>query len=306
MRAALAAGLVAGLVVLLVAPMAAAQVATTGTGGSGHNIVQCTERELVAIAGVITASDIIGCLSSPDVARTATSTRSIAWNVQGPDIPTGGVAAFTASTVSATGCTVSAWTTISELLAAGTGATSYATITMTSNECNVLAKMVVAAGAVPVTLATFVMPVNIYVEQTSFSNALSGGVTVTDDANGWAITGVTTGGGGTTTINFPTDFNATLRGALDVNATLDGGADVHNPVSDFWFPILFWCAVLAISWRKGWVWAFWTAVPGLIYTLLPGIFPAPFDQFETHFMLWLGGVAAEWFVWRGNQTDGTW
>ncbi len=150
--------LVAFLLVSL--PPALAQSQQPGAG-SGHALVNCFSRELAAISGVITASEITICLATPEIVRTATSTFVLTFNVQGPDVPTGGVATFTPSTVSAVGCSVAAWTTISEVLSAGTGGTSYTTATMSSGECKILAKFVVSAAVVPVVLATMVFPINV-------------------------------------------------------------------------------------------------------------------------------------------------
>lgn len=176
-----------GVLLAVILLFSSAHAQESNAAGSSQSLVQCSTRDLAAISGAITASTVQACLTSPEIARTSTSVRGMAWNVQGPDVPTGGTASFTASTISASGCTVGSWTTISELLAAGTGATSYAEITMTSNECRAFVRMVVTAAAIPVTLATFVFPINVYVEHTAFTNTVSGGLTVTDDANGWAV-----------------------------------------------------------------------------------------------------------------------
>lgn len=316
------------LAALLVAPLASGQVATVTGSGSGHQITQCAERELAAITAVISASDIIACFGSPDVARSSTSTRSVSWNVEGPDIPVGGVAAFTFSTISATGCSMGSWTSFSEILSAGTGATAYATVTMSSNECNGYVKLVVTAAAVPVTLATFVFGFNIYVEQTSFSNALSGGVTVTDDANGWALTGIPTPpssltlagtlgvdlvddttADGSLTVDVADDstadglistpvpgdiafnnstFSTIFPDEFDVNARFPGEAD--NPGFDFWAGVVFWLILLGFFLYQGWWFAAGFAMPGLLDAVFPTQIP---DDMSLYLTLCLLGVVLE-------------
>lgn len=320
---------------LVLAPVVQAQQ----PGGAAGDKQQYAYRELSAISGVITASTMEAWFTSP-TESSAAGTHYIGFNVAGPDIPTGGVATFTASTIAATGCTIGTWVTVSETLAAGTGATSYAPVTMTGSDCTGVAEMQIQAGVIPVTLARFRFPFDIHVTPTAFTNTLSGGVTVTDDANGWAVTGIpdtqqelqaiadaitllqslgitVSGSLAVDIVDDTTDDGLLSMPVGNLNATFNNASfpttvpssfEVSNEVSDFWFPILFWIACILVCWRKGWHYALWGAFPGLINTLLPDLFPAPLNDFTTLFLLFVMACAAEFWSFRGKASEqgGTW
>jgi hypothetical protein len=160
------------LAVAVFAQTAQAQGANGGDGwGSGlvHETQCPPSRDLAAISGIISASIIGACMTLPAMVPldqdylvgTGFYSAQGVINVQGPDIVTAGLAAFTITTVGFTGCTYGSENIASELLAQGTGAAIFFAIRMDDNVCRGQITLTVTAGLVPVTLATIRFAVNI-------------------------------------------------------------------------------------------------------------------------------------------------
>lgn len=133
--------------------------------------------------------------------------------------------------------------------------------------------------------------------------ALSGAVTVTDDANGWAIDVLddTTNDGqltvpvGSVMVGNASQ-NVTFPSTLSVEASFPGS--VENPGLDFWMLTLFWVAALLFFLYQKWLFAAGFAIPGLLDSLFPSQIP---NDFSVYFVLCLLGlvmeVAANKFQW---------
>jgi hypothetical protein len=120
------------------------------------------------------------------------------------------------------------------------------------------------------------------------ANTVSGGLTVTDDADGWAIHQDEACGA---TITCQSDTNSTVNiGNAMVNQTSQLSVALSNPVSDFWFPLLFWLAALMFCLYHQWWLSAGFCLPGLLNAILPNVAPVTFAEC---FVLALLGLVLE-------------
>lgn len=170
----------------------------------------------------------------------------------------------------------------------GTIWTAISTLTMTSEQCDLVASISLNVGAVPSQIYATDLPLNIRTEnvrQDNF-NYLCDSPAIAPNA--YSVT--------TTTCNRP-----------NLNNHFPG--DSTNLGFDTWTTVLFWIAAVLFFSYMGWLFALAFALPGLLSAIIPslGTTLASLDlDFQGLFVLCLVGfcleIAANRFTWGGYQS----
>lgn len=322
---------------LLLASMPTIQAANLSVGGSGGGSCDHYYHQSInQLAGVITGGDVEVWGGTEACSVVRSPTQSVVWvgRMSGPS-PLGTATPNVAwSTLTATGCTVSSFTTTSDnFLGIAVGSSTYATITMTSNECRAVIQMdyqVALVGGTTGYRVRVALPISLVHEDHAYYNFLcaatgttasaqdpdsatcntpdststisgSLGIDVLDDTTNDAMLTVPP----TTISNI--SVNGTFPSEIDVNAHFPG--DSENLGIDAWTTALFWIAAVLFFSYMGWLVALAFAVPGLLAAMVPSV-KTMLDglglDFEALFMLCLLGfileLAANRFQWGGYSS----
>lgn len=240
--------LIALVIIAFVAPSvnAVQPSSITGIGQAGY----CKPSLIVGnIGGLINAGEINVCVSWQHE-WTSTDTTHEVKVVGSATSPAGTALTFTWSQNTVNGCTMPGGGTTTTTVSAA-GAMSERQIEVfrtTAPRCSFYMTLVITGGTIPVTIASYVLPIHIVVPvQEQFNHfcgtatnyggqcstnptvnvAQSGAWTITDDANGWSV--VNSGGQSIVITDWP-DVVAFLEAELtgDLNVSLSGEIDVHQ------------------------------------------------------------------------------
>lgn len=154
------------IIALLLAPVAqAAQSAIAVGTGTGDDAQACAPTmDVISVAGVLAAGQVNACLYYDDTVQelfpSTSSTTRATIVVSGPSLPLGVVATMTATTGSRVGCTepASPWTTVLTAGLFGFIGTSTTSFTLTDSLCKGFVRIVLTAGAAPLTFYDIQLP----------------------------------------------------------------------------------------------------------------------------------------------------
>lgn len=168
--------------ITLLPPAMAQEASASASGVSDH----CTTYALAKILLIINAGQVNVCISFDEETPAGTSPYVVG-RASGPDNGAGSTLTYTWSIVAGTleGCAAGTLFASTFQNAAASGSTVYFETTMTSAECKGVLQLVLTAGATQ--LVVWNAAWNTDATVTDFNNAVTGGLTVTDDAGGWSI-----------------------------------------------------------------------------------------------------------------------
>lgn len=156
---------------LLVSGIAEAQTTANAGWGGSDMVTECHERHLDAVAGVFSDSDIEGCLTYPSIVGPTDIDANGATNgfvtvqgeidVAGPDILTAGLISFTYAHTGFSNCDYGSEGQLDDTTVAGTGSSYHFLIDVRGPYCKGYITLTLSAGAVPVTYARMIWPVDI-------------------------------------------------------------------------------------------------------------------------------------------------